>query len=949
MDTERWQRVSAIFDEAVDVAQDMRAALLDRLCGGDVNLRGDVEMLLDADAAATDFDRGIAVARGTVAADWAENDDIESVRAGDRIGPWRLVAEIGRGGMGVVWLAARADGQFEQRAALKLIKRGMDSEAVLARFLRERQILARLEHPHIARLLDGGIAADGRPYFAMECVAGEPLLRYCAERGLKLEERISLFLDICAAVQFAHRQLVVHRDLKPSNVLIGADGSAKLLDFGIAKLLGDEVGSATQTSEVKDRPLTPAYASPEQLTGAPISTATDVYALGAILYELLTGQRPHDLSDAPTSDEIRRLLETTAPTAPSKRATVDAPVAARRLRGDLDTIVLTALKREPERRYATVDALAADLRRYLDGRPIAARPDSGIYRTRKFVARHRIGVAAGVLTVAGLLAATAVSWQQLQLARREAVRADNEARTAQAAKDFLLSTFAGADPYATSGKNVSVRELLESSAEKIDTALAGQDAVRADLHMAVADTFETLDQWPLSKRHFESAAAAYRSYLPVDAPQVVSAEIGVAQVRWLMADTAVLPAAVQDILRRTDGRGTDYAQIRQDAFALLLLVKRTLGDYAGAAETGGQAIDEARRELGAESEPYTKALYNLALVQMSQEHLVEADALADEFSAIDSRVLDAASPGMATDAEFIALVLLEYGRVDAARALLARVEGLRRRQFDDQHAYVLRLIVQDANALFAQGDASDAQTKFELALAAAHSPQNDGHVDTGAAEYGLGRVLIAQQVWTAAAENIGLARARAERAGGTEHPTALACREAQAEIASAGGDSTVRAQLEAIAEKQRPFGARELPRTLLALAKLERADKDPAKAESALREALIVLTQQGRPRHPLAYEIQMRIAEAADADRDFAKSRVARIEALATATRAFGPGHARSLQLLAALDGNNDASRQRLIAEAAAIAGPLPGEKIYRSALQILDRAEAASSDGSSR
>jgi hypothetical protein len=948
VDTQRWQRVSAIFDEAVDVAQNMRAALLDRLCGDDVILRGDVEMLLAADVAATDFDRGVDFARGAVAADWAENEDIESVRAGDRVGPWRLIEELGRGGMGVVWLAERADGQFEQRAALKLIKRGMDSEGVLARFLRERQILARLEHPHIARLLDGGIAADGRPYFAMEYVAGEPLLRYCAERGLKLEERISLFLDICAAVQFAHRQLVVHRDLKPSNVLIGADGSAKLLDFGIAKLLGDEVGSATQTSEVKDRPLTPAYASPEQLTGAPISTATDVYALGAILYELLTGQRPHDLGDAPTSDEIRRLLETTAPPAPSKRATVDAPVAARRLRGDLDTIVLTALKREPERRYATVDALAADLRGYLDGRPIAARPDSGIYRTRKFVARHRIGAAAGVLAVVALLVATAVSWHQLQLARREAVRADNEARTAQAAKDFLLSTFAGADPYATNGKNVSVRELLESSAEKIDTALAGQDAVRADLHMAVADTFETLDQWPLSKRHFESAAAAYRSYLPADAPQVISAEIGVAQVRWLMADAEVLPAAMQDILQRTDGHGADYAQMRQDAFALLLLVKRTLGDYAGAAETGRQAIDEARRDLGAESEGYTKALYNLALVRMSQEHLAEADALADEFSAIDSRVLEAASPGMATDAEFIALVLLEYGRVDEARALLARVAALRRRQFDAQHAYILRLIVQDANALFVQSDLSGAQSQFELAITASHSPQNEGHVDTGAAEYGLGRVLIAQQRWDEAAQHIAVARARAVHAGGVEHPTALACREAQEEIAMASGDGNAGAELEAIAAKQRPGTARELPRTLLALARSERRDNSPVKAEVSLRDALDVLALQGRSRHPLAYEAQLQIAEVADAAGDLAKVRAARVEALATAIRVFGPEHARTLQLFAALDAKTDAARQHLVAEALELAGPVSGGGIYKAALQILDRAEAVSGDAPS-
>jgi hypothetical protein len=261
---------------------------------------------------------------------------------------------------------------------------------------------------------------------------------------------------------------------------------------------------------------------------------------------------------------------------------------------------------------------------------------------------------------------------------------------------------------------------------------------------------------------------------------------------------------------------------------------------------------------------------------------------------------------------------------------------------------VLRLIVQDANALFAQGDTSGAQAKFELALTASHSPQNEGHVDTGAAEYGLGRVLIARQRWDEAAQHIASAQARAVRAGGIEHPTALACHEAQAEIALAKGDANAGAELEAIAAKQRPGIARELPRTLLALAKSERRDESSAKAEASLREALDVLAMQGRPRHSLAYEVQLQIAEVADAAGELAKARVARMEALATAIRTFGAGHPRTLQLFAALDAKNDAARQQLVTEALALAGPVSGEKIYQDALLILDRAEAVSSSVSS-
>ncbi|MGH8041644.1 MAG: serine/threonine-protein kinase, partial [Rudaea sp.] len=279
MDTLRWQRIAAIFDEVVEAPKSVRAALIERLCADDAAMRREVEALLAADAAAPGFERGVDSARDLAAADWVEDRDSDVVTANERIGAWRVLHELGRGGMGVVWLAERADGAFEQRAALKLIKRGMDSDAVLARFLRERQILARLEHPHIARLLDGGIADDGRPYFAMEYVDGQALLRYCAEHGLKLEARIELFLQICAAVQFAHGQLIVHRDIKPSNILIAADGRAKLLDFGIAKLL-DDSGEGVTTIDAPHRPLTVAYAAPEQLRGDPVTTATDIYALG---------------------------------------------------------------------------------------------------------------------------------------------------------------------------------------------------------------------------------------------------------------------------------------------------------------------------------------------------------------------------------------------------------------------------------------------------------------------------------------------------------------------------------------------------------------------------------------------------------------------------------------------------------------------------------------------
>ena len=405
MDTQRWELAGSIFERLLGTPPEKREPLLQTLCGADDELKGVVISMLQSESSAIRFERALADNELPTATVHAA-DSPDSLPGG-RVGPWLLVRKIDSGGMGVVWLGERVDGQFEQRAAIKLIKRGMDSEAVLKRFLRERQILARLVHPHIAHLLDGGISADGRPYFAMEYVEGLPLLRYCHDRGMHLEERIRLFLRVCDAVQFAHVNHVVHRDLKPSNILITAGGDVKLLDFGIAKLLeGDAVLEETITELQRERPMTPMYAAPEQIRGERITEATDVYALGCVLYELLTGQHARDVSKAANIREVQQIVETTDPVAPSRLKLASMPVARKRLRGDLDTIVLTALRRDPARRYQSAAAFAADLKYFLDGKPIAARADSVFYRGYRYLRRHRTSLAAALAIVAVGIAAT---------------------------------------------------------------------------------------------------------------------------------------------------------------------------------------------------------------------------------------------------------------------------------------------------------------------------------------------------------------------------------------------------------------------------------------------------------------------------------------------------------------------------------------------------------------
>ena len=418
MPTDNWEKIQELFLAAADLPPAEQRSFLDRACADDPQLRREVESLLASDA---DGGESIAAAVTGAAQELLGGDPL----IGARLGRWRVEREIGRGGMGAVYLATRDDGDYQQQAAIKLVKQGMDTAQVLERFRHERQILANLHHPFIARLIDGGSTGQGRPYLVMEYVEGQPIDAWLRQRDAGLEERCRLFLRVCDAVSYAHRNLVVHRDLKPGNILItgpsGHPGMPKLLDFGVAKLLApDQDADATVAAD--GRPITPGYASPEQFLGQPVTTATDVYSLGAILYELLSGAKAHQASSS-SPEAWRRAVCETEPARPSDAVPPDLPGAVRlrrRLSGDLDNIVGMAMHKQPERRYASVDELAADLRRYLAGEPVAARRDSLAYRAGKFARRHALWLAAALLVAASMLVGTALA--VIQARRADAAR-----------------------------------------------------------------------------------------------------------------------------------------------------------------------------------------------------------------------------------------------------------------------------------------------------------------------------------------------------------------------------------------------------------------------------------------------------------------------------------------------------------------------------------------------
>lgn len=474
MDPDRWQRLSPLLDALLELDQAARASSLASLREDDPQLADDLEELLALEAEGDDFLSEPLIAPPL------------GVQPGASVGPYELERMLGEGGMGQVWLARRADGLYERRVALKLLRPGLADPGLRLRFTRERQILARLEHPHIARLLDAGISSDNQPYLALEYVEGEPITDWCRARDPGVATRVQLFLQVCEAVSHAHTNLIVHRDLKPSNILVTPLDDVRLLDFGIAKLL-DTPDHAPEQTRTGLRTFTLHYAAPEQIRGEPVTTMTDVYSLGVVLYELLAGRKPYQLK-RPTDAQWEDAILNHDPQRPSlvlQRAAAEdgtpdtrARRRAREVAGDLENIVLKALSKKPEQRYPSVEALALDLQRWIDGKPVHARPQSLPYRIGKFVRRHRWALSTAAAIAVVLVSALAiVAWQARQ--------ALQESARAQAMQDFVVGLFetAGDVP---SDASVDVRQLIENGERRIESELAHQPEARAELLGVVA-------------------------------------------------------------------------------------------------------------------------------------------------------------------------------------------------------------------------------------------------------------------------------------------------------------------------------------------------------------------------------------------------------------------------------------------------------------------------------
>jgi serine/threonine protein kinase/Tfp pilus assembly protein PilF len=761
--TERWRLTDALFSSALEREPHEREAYVRETSAGDDDLYRDVIALL-ASAEASDevLDSDAASFAAPLVRALAADADgaADELTPGARVGAYRVVRELARGGMGAVYLAERDDDEFRKSVALKVVKRGIDTDEVLQRFRAERQILAGFAHPHIASLLDGGATGDGRPYLVMEYVPGQPITRYCDAHRLTIDQRLAIFETVCAAVQHAHQNLVIHRDVKPSNVLVSDEGVVKLLDFGVAKLLTDDDGAPHTRAGA--RMLTPDYASPEQLRGDTVTTASDVYSLGVLLYELLTGTRPFSRAVDGTAAAADRLArETRRPSAAwsgvsdniedhwsavrgsddiaATRATTPERLR-KRLRGDLDTIVLKALAPEPDRRYRSAEQLREDLERHRAGLPVRARPDTARYRLEKFVRRHRAGVAAGLLVGILIIASTIVLAVQQAATARERDRATTEAAKAAEVRDFLVSLFTSSQPNSQLGDTLSIGDVLEIGAARADS-LRDQPQLRALLHVTIGDVYRVLGRYDRAESLLTRAIAEY-DMLP-DAPPLdrAGALTSIANMHFDLRRFAEAEAPTREALEiQRRELGPSHADVLTSLGNLATLTARA-GDLDSALALHAQVL-AIRRDMGPDEPSVSVTLNNMGSILLNAERYAEAEQYLREALDMNLRLLPREHPDVALSMSNMASLYREQARYDDAEPLYREALTLRRSVLGPMHPRVGISHYQLARMHFLRGALDSAEAHYRATLEIDRQAYGDEHPEIAVDATQLARVLL---------------------------------------------------------------------------------------------------------------------------------------------------------------------------------------------------------------
>ncbi|MCC5940019.1 MAG: tetratricopeptide repeat protein [Balneolaceae bacterium] len=708
----QWQHIKSIFSEALTLPKDKREEFIEIASGGNKEVIREVRSLLVAHDSPSLLDEDIGHIKEPVFKSLnAENLSHELP------GKYQIIKRLGEGGMGTVFLAERADGEFEQQAALKIINSPFATQWQIDRFRTERQILASLKHPNIARLLDGGVTGNGLPYYVMDYVEGKPIDQFCQDNKLNLKERLNLFLEVCKAVEYAHQNLIVHRDIKPSNILVTADGNVKLLDFGIAKIVKDDI-SATRPDVNREGliPLTPAYASPEQIKGDPITTHTDVYQLGVLLYQLLSGSIPIQTAGK-TPGEIEYQICETAPELPSKAADYssgsesDSPAqkVSHRLKGDLDTIVIMALRKEPEMRYSSVAQLADDIQNYLESRPVFAHPQSLSYRVRKLVKRRPFETAA-ILIFALILCGYAftITWHS-QKTGQALQQAQLEAEKSEQVVSFLMGMFEAGDPYESLGDTVTANVLLERG---------------------IGQASQLDDQPEIQAQMFDIVGRVYR-------------ELGEYDRAYPILQTAL------DL--RNELNQHEEVELA-NTFYNLGTVMHHLGNYRESDNYFNRALEIYRQHPGLESREYAGSLFTNAMMLNVRRDFETAEQLHREALDMRLNLVGEDHPEVAASYYGLSSSISPLGRIDEAKELLIHALEIYQKTYGEFHPSTAETRVQLARVQLQSGEYTVAEANLRRALEIRLQVFGENHIETGMSRKALADFLADRGYFIAAEE-----------------------------------------------------------------------------------------------------------------------------------------------------------------------------------------------------
>ena len=781
MDSDQWQKIGIIFEEALKLSEPERTEFLLNACEGDSEMLSEVRSLIDADTNVPSVLKGQA----------SDAINIQPRRnyEGEIIGNYKIIKQIAEGGMGSVFLAERADGHFEQKVALKLIKPGMNSSEIIKRFQFERQILARLQHPNIARLLDGGLTEDGLPYFTMEYVEGDNIDEYCDKNNLSINERLRLFEKVCNAIQYAHQNLVIHRDLKPSNIIIKKDGTVKLLDFGIAKVFTEddsiEQSALTRTGLFV---MTPEYASPEQIRGESITTSTDIYSLGLILYQLITGEKAYEIKTK-SPLELEKIICYTEPPKPSsaiKSLQVKDKIKAEKistahktgldkliktLSGDLDNICLMALRKEPERRYSSAEQLQQDIENYLDGRPVFARQNTIYYRTNKFIIRHKIAVISAFSIF--IIGAILTTFYFIQL-KKERDKAQNEAQKAEQVSEFLKNIFKLSDPYEARGETITARELLDKGAQKIDKELSGQPDVKATMLSLIGGVYTNLGLFDKSEILLKKALDIRNKLNNNNMEESKSlrdlGQLYTYKGEYSKADTLLTKAL--DIYKNNSLKeDNNYGWILGN----LAWVYKSRGNYNKSESYYKKAIAVLKKN-NSNSEELLTMMNNFALELHEEGNYEDAEKMFDETLELQKKLYgDKPHPEISTTTYNLAELLRDRGKYDEAEKMFKTSLSMDMQLSGPENPDVAYSLQGLASVYKIKGNFNEAKKLFVKVLNMRKKFLGDNHPDVAYAISNIGLLNYAEEKFDSSKKYYEKALLLHKKLNGPDHPSVAIC------------------------------------------------------------------------------------------------------------------------------------------------------------------------------